>query len=320
METFAGLTVELRQYYNKVMLDREVVDNVFEEWAQKSPIPGRQGKSVDWRRFETIVITAGSYTLLEGTAPLVTAATISHVAATVSQYGQFSEVTDMLELQAIDPVLEEYSKAYGEAMRTGRDLVIRAEFSNATTIQYAGNSVRVGTSGTGSVGSGSYLNAAELLEAKRTLRRAGAKPFPGRGYICFIHPDNTKDIREDPDITEDLRDAGVRGESNPLFSGDMFKWSGITFVETNNLLVHSSYGMSGADTYEVVMFGQGFYGVSELSAMSAQIIVHPRGTGGHTDPLDQKSTVGWKCAMASKILNNNFGVLIHCASSRSNAS
>jgi N4-gp56 family major capsid protein len=310
---------EIRQFYTKTLLDNAMLDSVYEQFAEKASIPGRQGKAAQWRRFESIVVTAAAYTLTEGSAPAATSGSYSQVQATVSQYGQYSEISDILETQAIDPVLEDYSKGYGDAMRRGRDLVVRAELSNATTIQYASTAVRVGTSGTGSVGSGCYLNASEILEAKRTLRRAGARPIPGYGYVCLVHSDNMKDLREDPDIVEDLRNAGVRGESNPLFSGDTFKWAGVTFVETNQLLVHSSYGMSGADTYEVVLFGKQFYGVTELSAMTAQVLVHPKGTGGHTDPLDQKSTVGWKCAMAAKILNNDFGVMIHCASSRSNA-
>jgi N4-gp56 family major capsid protein len=315
----ADFSVEIRQYYNRVLLDIGGVDNVFEQFAEKAPIPGNQGKSVQWRRFEKIVVTDGAYTLIEGTAPTDTKVTISAVSATISQYGQWSQISDILETTAIDPVIVGFTERYGEAMRTGRDIVVRGEFSNATTLQYAGAAVRVGTSGTGSVGSGNYMNAAEILEAKRTLARAGAKPIPGYGYICFIHPDNTKDIREDPDIVADLREAGIKGDTNPLFTGDAFKWSGVTFIETNNLNVRSSYGMSGADVYEVVMFGKGFYGVTELDALAASVIVHPRGTGGHSDPLDQKSTIGWKCAMAAKILNNDFGVLINCASSRTPA-
>ena len=94
---------------------------------------------------------------------------------------------------------------------------------------------------------------------------------------------------------------------------------GIDFVETNNLRVRSSYGMSGADVYEIIMMGDEFYGVTELSALSARTIIHPLGTGGHTDPLEQYSTIGWKAALAAIVLNNSFGGIIYCASSRSNA-
>ena len=321
IEIFSGIPNELKQYYSKKMLDVANTDLLYERFADKTGIPSREGKSVNWRRFERFTITVGSYTLSEGTAPMAVNATINSVSATISQYGQHAQISDLLETQAIDPLLTQYAERFGEAMKEGRDVVVRAELSNITTIQYADTAHQVGTSGTGSVGSGNYLDSSEILEAKRTLRRNGAKPYPGLGFVCLIHPDNDKDLKEDPDIVDNLQYAGDRGASNPLISGeDSWKWAGVTFIVNNNLLLRTSYGMSGADTYEVVMFGQNLYGVTELSAQSASLIIHPRGTGGHIDPLDQKSTVGWKTAMAAKILNNNFGVLIHCASSRSNAS
>jgi N4-gp56 family major capsid protein len=200
-------------------------------------------------------------------------------------------------------------------MSEGLDMVVRDALSSATNTQYAGAAARVGTSGTGAVGSGNYISVAEVREMRRTLRRAGARP----PYTIFIHPDNTKDLQEDAEYADAVVNAGARGNDNPFFSGGLPPVAGVGIVETNNLRVRSSYGMSGADVYECIMFGKGFYGVSELDSMQARLIIHPRGTGGHTDPLDQYSTIGWKAALATAILNNNFGGIIYCASSRSNA-
>ena len=316
----AGMTVELKQTYDRRLLMRAVTDTIFyREAPAKKPIPARGGKSIEFRRFEKITVTAGSYTLTEGTAPTETQATVSNVTATISQYGQFSKISDLLEVQGFDPVIAEYVDLYGDAMGRGIDVVVRDGLSSATTLQYAGASVRVGTSGTGAVGSGNYMSAAEILEFRRTLRRNGAKPINGY-YKLLIHPDNTKDLFEDPDITDSFLHAADKGGANPMFTGVLGRWMGVEFIETNNLRVRSSYGMSGADVYECIMFGQEFYGITELSAMQARTIIHPRGTGGHTDPLEQYSTIGWKAALATVLLNNDFGGIIYCASSRSNAS
>ena len=304
-----GMTNEMKQFYDKKLLSVAETDLVYLQYGVKRPIPARGGKSIEFRRFERITITAGSYTLTEGTPGAETNATVSNVAATISQYGQYSRITDVLNLQSYDPIIAEYSEKYGMAMAEGLDIVARNVLSAATTIQYAGNAIQVGTSGTGSVGSGQYLNAAELLEARRTLRRAGAR----KPYRCLIHPDNQKDLFEDPDIRDDFRWA----EPEAIRSGKIGQWMGIEFVETNNLRIRTSYGMSGADTYEVFMFGDEYYGVTELSALSARMYVQP--PGGVSDPLEQYSTLGWKAALAAVILNENFGVLINCASSRSNS-
>lgn len=309
-----GMTNEMKQFYDRKLLSVAELDLIFMNYGVKRPIPAGQGKSIEFRRFEKIDASVGSYTLVEGTMPTETQATISAVSATISQYGAYSKVSDLLEIQGYDPVIAEFTEKYGLQMREVLDGTVRNSLSSATTVQYADIAHQVGTSGTGAVGSGQYLTAAELMEFKRTLRRNGARTING-AYICAIHPDNTKDLMEDPDIRDDFRWT----DPSAIKEGKIGRWMGIDFVETNNLRIRSSYGMSGADTYEVLMFGQEFYGITELSALAARMIIHPRGSGGHTDPLEQYSTVGWKAALATAILNNDFGGIIYCASSRSNA-
>ncbi len=319
MELMSGFSAEVKQFYDRKLLETALKDTVFLNYGVKRPIPAKGGKSIEFRRFERFTIPEGSYVLTEGTPPSETNASINTVAATISQYGMFSRLSDVFETQSYDPILAEYVEKYGLAMAEGLDIIAREELSNATTLQYADSATVVGTSGAGAVGSGNYLDAAELNEMKRTLRRVGARPAQDGKYICFIHPDNTKDLFEDPDIVDAFQHAAPRSEANPMFTGLLGDWMGIRFVETNNLRVRTSYGMSGADVYEVVVIGNEAYGSSELSALAARTIIHPRGTGGHTDPLDQYSTVGWKASLAIKILNNDFMGLIYCNSSRTTA-
>lgn len=313
-----GMAAELKQTYDRVLLSVAEKNLVFMQFGEKRPIPARGGKSVEFRRFEKITVTAGSYTLTEGTPPTETQATISTVAATISQYGQFSKISDLLETQSFDPLIEEFVRKYAIAMAEGLDIVVRDVVDATTTVQYADSATVVGTSGAGAVGSGSNLDAAEINEAVRTLKRADAKKINGR-YVCIIHPDNTKDLFEDTAIKEAFQYAQGRGGANPLFSGELGDYMGVKFIETTNLQVLASNGMSGADIYEVVMLGAEAYGVTPLSALQAKTIIHPRGSGGHTDPLEQYSTVGWKAALAAVILNQDFLLKIYCASSRSTA-
>ncbi len=313
-----GMTLELMQFYDKKLLSVAELDLQYMKFGVKRPIPAGGGKSIDFRRFEKVTVTAGaSYTLTEGTAPAETQGTVSHVAATISQYGMFMKLSDILQTQAYDPVIAGWVEKFGTAMAEGLDIVVRDTLSAATNIQYADSATVVGTSGAGAVGSGNYLDAAEILEARRTLRRAGARQAVEGKYICFIHPDNTYDLMQDPDIVDTLLHAAPQGASNPLFTGMVGDWQGVRFIENNNVRVRSSYGMSGADIYEILMFGNEYYGVTELSAQSARMIIHPLGSGGHTDPLEQYSTIGWKAALAACILNQSFGLLINVASSRS---
>lgn len=311
-----GMSNELKQTYDRLLLSVAEQNLVWYNYGLKRPIPARGGKSIEFRRFEKLTITAGSYTLTEGTNPLETQATISNVAATISQYGQYSKISDILETQSFDPVIAEFAEKYGIAMAEGLDIVIRDVVDATTTVQYADSATVIGTSGAGAVGSGNYLDAAELLEMDRTLSRANAKKIDKR-WICIIHPDNKKDLFEDPDIVQAFQQAFERGAANPMSTGVLGDWMGFRFVESTNVQILASNGMSGADIYEVVVLGKEAYGVSELSANQARMIVHDKVTEG--GPLEQYSTIGWKAALTAVILNQTYLGKIYCASSRSNS-
>ena len=315
----AGLADGMKQFYDKKLLSVAEQNLVFYQYGDKHPIPPGQGKSIELRRYEKITVTAGSYTLTEGTPPAETQATISTVTASISQYGQYSQISDVLETQNYDPIIAQFASRYGIAMAEGIDIVVRDIVDATTTVQYADSATVTGTSGVGAVGSGNYMDAAEILEARRTLRRANARYVVDNKYVIFIHPDNTKDLFEDPDIVRSFENAGPRDPANPMFSGVLGDWMGVRFVESTNVNVLASNGMSGADIYECVMIGKEAYAVTELSAHQARLIVHPKGTGGHSDPLEQYSTIGWKAALTAAILNQDWLVAIRCASSRSNA-
>lgn len=312
-----GMSAELKQTYDRRLLSVAIQNLVAANYGSKKYIPANGGKSVEFRRFEKVAV--GSHVLTEGTHPAETQATVSAVAATVSQYGAWLKVSDLLQVQGFDPVIGELTDKMGIHAAEVIDTIVWDNLLTSTVTQYAGGATVVGTSGAGAVGSGNYLNAAELLRMKRTLRRQNARPVVDGKFVVMLHPDNSKDLFEDPDIVKTFTEAHSPGADNPMVSGVLGDWNGLRFVETTNCRIDASNGMSGADVYNVVMVGAEAYGVTELSAMQMRTIIHPLGSGGHTDPLEQYSTVGWKHAMASVILNNNWMALLYCASSRSNA-
>ena len=54
--------------------------------------------------------------------------------------------------------------------------------------------------------------------------------------------------------------------------------------------------------FATLVLGKNAYGVTEVTGGGLQTIVKPRGSGGTADPLDQRSTVGWKGIRTAKIL------------------
>lgn len=306
-----GMTVEMKQTYDRTLLMRAIPNFVHAMFGRKSTIPPGGGKSIEFRRMERITVNTGALT--EGTAPESTVATFSNVAATISQYGMWSGISDLLETQSFDPVIAEYAENYGEVMGDVLDQVVRDVIVAGTTVQYASTAAtRTGASG---VGSGMYLDSAEIREAVRTLEGQNAKKVVGDKYACILHPDVKYDLFADPDVVKAFTHVGPRDNTNPLITAVLGDYMGVTFIQTTNAKVFASLGLSGADVYACLFIAKEAYGVTDLSAHQNRMIIHPRGTGGHSDPLEQLSTVGWKAALAAVILNNNFMVRVEVNSS-----
>ena len=75
-------------------------------------------------------------------------------------------------------------------------------------------------------------------------------------------------------------------------------------------------GAEGAAVYGCLFLGKNAYGVVDLSE-GTEVIVKPRGSSGTADPLDQRSSVGWKGVHAAAILYNEYMVRVECGSSYS---
>jgi N4-gp56 family major capsid protein len=57
------------------------------------------------------------------------------------------------------------------------------------------------------------------------------------------------------------------------------------------------------DVYATLIFADNAYGVCPLSGQAMQTYVKALGSAGTADPLEQRSTVGWKATTTTKILN-----------------
>ena len=87
-------------------------------------------------------------------------------------------------------------------------------------------------------------------------------------------------------------------------------------VADNAVIYPGEGGKGGLAVYGCLFVGKGAYGVVDLSE-GTEVIVKPRGSSGTADPLDQRSSVGWKGIHAAAILYDEYIVRVECGSSYS---
>ena len=71
--------------------------------------------------------------------------------------------------------------------------------------------------------------------------------------------------------------------------------------------------------FGTLFIAQGAYGVTEVTGGGLQTIVKQKGSAGTADPLDQRSSVGWKAIKTAKILIPDYLVRVESCSTRFSA-
>lgn len=286
------LSPTIQTYYDKKLIARLLPNWVHGQFGQKRPIPKMGGKTIDFRKFSSL--SAATTALTEGVTPSGNAITITNITATPSQYGDFVEVSDILDMVAIDPVVDEMTDVLGEQASDTLDQIVRDILVAGTNVQYA-----AGRAGRASVAAGDNLTVDEVRKAVRTLRRNNAKPFEDGHYVAIIEPGAEYDLQGDADWTDIVK----YGDPQRTYKGEIGKIYGVRFVVTSNAKKFTGAGAASIDVYASIFLGKDAYGIVDVAGSGAvQTIVKPHGSAGTADPLNQRATVGWKAYFTAKIL------------------
>lgn len=307
LDTTALANDQPAAFYDRLLLQRLLPNLVHQRFGQKRQIPLNTGKVINIRRFESLAATTTALT--EGTVPSsVSSITITALTATVAQYGNFLQITDMVDLTSIDPILTETAAMLGESAGNSLDQVIRDVIVAGTTVQYAG-----GVAGRSSVASTNTLSVTEIRKAKRTLANNNARPVDGQDFVGILHAYSVYDIQGDSAWIN----LNQYGGSVNLYEGEVGKLYGVRFVQSSNAKVFTGAGSGSIDVYATLICGKDAYVVVDLEGAGAvRNIIKPLGSAGTADPLNQIATSGWKAIMVAKVVQDKSMVRIeHAVSS-----
>lgn len=154
-----------------------------------------------------------------------------------------------------------------------------------------------------------YLTVDAVRRGVRYLKKMNAPKIKGY-YVGIIHPDVSYDLMSDP------KWVNVKTYSDPdgIYEGEIGKIEGVRFVETTEAKVFAGEGASGRDVYSTLILGDNAYGVTELQGGGLEMIVKQLGSGGTTDPLNQRATAGWKATKVAERLVEEYMLRIETAS------
>ena len=301
----AGLSAEMKTFYDMTLIDEAQANLVHDQFGQKRPIPANGGKTIEFRKFAPLA--KATTPLTEGVTPDGKSLTVSTITATVNQYGDYITQSDVLELTALDNTILEATKLLGRQAGMTLDTVVRNVLQSGTNVTYC---PKVAADGTETeVTSRDALDTTCQLTVKVVQQvvaklRAQNAPTIGGKYVAIIHPYVAYDLMRDPEWI----DAHKYAKPENLYEGEIGEIAGVRFVQTTEAKIYEG-GIFGS-----LFLGEGAYGVTEISGGGLQTIVKQKGSAGTADPLDQRSSVGWKAIKTAELLIPNYLVRVESKS------
>ena len=287
-----GLSAEMKTFYDMTLIDEASANLVHDQFGQKRPIPKNGGKTIEFRKFAPLA--KATTPLTEGVTPDGKSLSVSTITATVSQYGDYITQSDVLELTALDNTILEATKLLGRQAGVTLDTVVRNVMQSGTNVTYCpkvSGGVETAVTSRSGLDDTCQLTVKVLQQVVAKLRGQNAPTINGK-YVAIIHPYVAYDLMRDPEWI----DAHKYTDSTALFEGEIGEIAGIRFVQTTEAKIYDD-GVFGT-----LVLGDGAYGVTEITGGGLQTIVKQKGSGGTADPLDQRSSVGWKAIKTAELL------------------
>ena len=305
--TDTQLSDEMTTFYPDHLIDLAQPELIHDQFADKYPIPQRGGKTIEFRKFNSLgkALTP----LTEGVTPAGQKLEVSNITATVSQYGGYVEASDVLQLTAIDPIVVRATEKIASQAGQTLDTITREVVNGGTNVMYAPKGETVVAS-RAAVDNDCLLTPAVIRKAVMLLKRQNAPKFDG-SYVAISHPDVAHDLMSN----EEWIDIHKYESSANIFEGEIGRLAGVRFVENTEAKIFMGEGNSSANVYSTMILGKGAYATTEVTGGGLRHIVKQLGSAGTADPLDQRATVGWKAIKTAERLIEQYMVRVESGAS-----
>lgn len=153
----------------------------------------------------------------------------------------------------------------------------------------------------------------DVVKKVAAMLKAANAPKIAGDYVAIVHPYVAYDLMSDPR----WEDMHKYCKPENMYAGEIGRIAGVRFVETSEAAVYTGSENDCPDNLAVfgcLFLADGAYGVTEVTGGGLQTIVKQLGSAGTADPLDQRSTVGWKAMQTAQILMEPYLVRVECCS------
>jgi N4-gp56 family major capsid protein len=321
LTTTTQLPPEYQNYFNRRLLRVANPHIVYGSVAQKSVIPLHSGGGALFRRYERLDSDASLAPLTEGNSPTGSQLSKTDLTFPIQQHGDFVTLSDLAQMTLMSSPLRQANDRLGRQGAETVEKLLRDVASAGTNVFYA-----AGVAGRSSLqNSGHVIAETDLQKVIRQLEAGDADyftemisatekvsttPIPP-AYFMIVHPDVAYTLRGFLTPVEKysnvrathMAEIGAYRQLRFLMSTLAKKLAGAGGAATG---VKATGG--NADVYLNIAFATDAVGVIPLGSKSMENIIHPIGSAGTADALNQRATSGWKYTGTRGALNEAFYV------------
>jgi N4-gp56 family major capsid protein len=263
------LSQAIQTIWSKEILFQAMPILRFEQFAvKKTELGVTPGLTVHFMRYNNL---APAQQLVEGVAMTTVALTASQFDITVAEQGFAVAVTELLLNASFDDVMATAARLLGRNMALYLDTSARNTLLLASSKIYGynkfalANAVRTplspydhGTPATSrtALGAGNFsLTTAVIKDAVETLATKNV-PRLGETYVCFLHPHQSRQLRDDPEFIEVTKYAAPGN----FMLGEIGRLNDVVFIETTQITNNYVSGTSGPIYYNALCIGDNAFG------------------------------------------------------------
>ena len=290
--TQSSMSPTMKTFYDTTLLENARESMIFTQFGKKQPMKG--GK-VEWRKFNTFgkALTP----LTEGVIPTGQTFGMTNIEGTITQHGDFTAVSDRLELESFDDVIFGATEEMGATEGETYDTLTR-------NILVAGNSVAYCPDKSGNVPENraaitkDCILTPEMVSKAATWLKKNKAPKINGSYVGIIHPNCKFDLMNDPE----WRKPHEYVDTENIYKNEIGEIGGVRFVQSTRAKVFKGAGANGADVYSTLIIADDAYGVTEITGGGLEHIIKQKGSAGTADPINQRATCGWKATKVAELL------------------
>ncbi|MGW3153725.1 N4-gp56 family major capsid protein [Streptomyces sp. NPDC001089] len=241
------LTPAIQQIWSKEILFQAMPVLRFEQFlVKKTELGTAPGLTVNFMRYRSL---DGAQQLVEGVRMETHALSAEQITITVAEHGFAIAVTELLLNASFDDVMASGARLLGRNMATYIDSLARNTFMGAPSVLYGYDKLASWSAGaprtpnspydrgmfadseaTMAANGGFFFTSALVKDAVETLATKNV-PRLGETYVAFLHPHQSRRLRDDPEFIEVTKYASPGN----FMLGEVGRLNDVVVIETTQV-------------------------------------------------------------------------------------